>query len=103
MQITACIQYCLNFQPEWAKPPSTPAEGSVAIPTKPPGAWVPDASTTTTTRKPDIMSSTTPSMTEKPSMPAQPGEVAPDSDKDIDCNGKDYIPHKDCLKVCIAL
>ncbi|KAI4454422.1 chitinase [Holotrichia oblita] len=93
-------------RPEWAKPPSTTAEGIVAKPTKPPGAWVPDASTTTT--KPVHASSTAPAMTEKPpqppaQQPAQPPalpEVVPDSDKHIDCNGKDFIPDKDCMKNC---
>ncbi|KRT83991.1 glycoside hydrolase, partial [Oryctes borbonicus] len=82
-------------RPEWARPPSTPADGTVPKPTKPPGAWVPDASTSTTSRRPTefVPSSTT--TTQKPVVHDEVlGVAPPSSESGVDCNGKDFIAHQ---------
>ncbi|GJQ87415.1 Cht5, partial [Trypoxylus dichotomus] len=86
-------------RPEWARPPSTPADGTVPKPTKPPGAWVPDASTSTTTRRPPEIVASSTTTTQKPEAPVG-GTFAdvPVSTSDVNCDGKDYIAHQDCLK-----
>lgn len=94
--------YIFYFQPEWARPPSTPSSDGKPIPTtKPPGQWVPDSQTspkpkpkptTTTTSRP-----AQPKPTEKPDVPEESHEEDEISNE-VECSGMDFMPHKDCDK-----
>ncbi|KAJ8973543.1 hypothetical protein NQ317_018388 [Molorchus minor] len=92
-------------RPEWARPPSTQSpDGSKPIVTSPkPGQWVPDASTSSTTRRPTTTSFSTSSFSTEgsdgfdfSSETSDTGSVN-DIDYPSDCKG-DFMPHEDCNK-----
>ncbi|XP_037912400.1 endochitinase [Hermetia illucens] len=108
-------------RPEWAKPPATspdPSENEVLPPTtkrptpattKRPAPTTTSRPAPTTTKKPITTTSrppppTTARPTQKPADEFPLGEYGPNEQpppqdsESVDCTGRDYIPHPDCIR-----
>ncbi|GAB0093552.1 Chitin binding domain [Sergentomyia squamirostris] len=98
--------------PEWARPPSTPSvdePGEMYQPTtKAPTTARPQTTTTVkiTTRKPERPEPEEEVHKEEEEKPVAPETQQPEeedsseesNENEIDCDGKDYVPHQDCRK-----